>query len=222
MRLLLIVPCLSLWLPLQAHAEPGAIVISYSEDVDARCAQQRGYEIKPEWVGELQSRLPEFKSLWQSISPPMLSAVASITGKTIEAPAAIRLTLCDTPSQSMGEPSVNMRYALRAFAPQPVAMRYKADTAFHEVLHGFVSRHTPGTSALLQAHRGESACVRNHLHLLALQKAVLLSLGAAQELEQVVTVDSQLPSGCYKKAWQLVNETDAGYKLYVSELASGP
>lgn len=219
MRSLLLVLCLVLWLPGRASAQPNPIAIRYSESDDARCARQRNYEIRPEWVSELQSRLPAFTALWQSAAPPMLGAAAALTGKTVEAPRVVRLTLCATPSQSLVEPTVNMRYALAAFTPQPVPLRYKADVAFHEILHGFVSRHTPAASPLLQARKGESTCVRNHLHLLALQQAVLLSLGAAQELAQVIAIDSQLPSGCYKRAWELVNETEGSFKQYVSELA---
>ena len=42
-----------------------------------------------------------------------------------------------------------------------------------------------------------------------------------QELAQVIAIDSQLPSGCYKGAWELVNETEGTYKQYVSELTRG-
>jgi hypothetical protein len=55
---------------------------------------------------------------------------------------------------------------------------------------------------------------------LALQKAVLLAVGEATSLKQVVLIDSQLPSGCYERAWSLVNDTDTTYEHYVAELAS--
>jgi hypothetical protein len=132
----------------------------------------------------------------------------------------VRLTLCDTPSQSFNGPSVNMRFALRSFTAKPVPLRYKVDTAFHESLHAFITKYTPSDSALLAARKSESPCVLNHLHLLALQKAVLLSLGDAAALEQVIAIDSTLPSGCNKRAWAIVNEADGAYKAYVAELAS--
>jgi len=56
-------------------------------------------------------------------------------------------------------------------------------------------------------------------HLLALQKAVLLKLQEPKALEEIVTVDGQLPGGCYKRAWALVNATDTEYLKYVAELA---
>ena len=99
--------------------------------------------------------------------------------------------------------------------------RLRLRSVFHEILHDFVSQHTPRGSALLSLHKSESQCVRNHLHLLALQKAVLLSLEQSEALAQVVSIDSQLPSGCYKRAWSLINESENVYKQYVAELASG-
>lgn len=111
-----------------------------------------------------------------------------------------------------------MRFALRSFTAQAVPLRYKADTAFHESLHAFMLEFVPRSSKLLARHKTESTCVLNHLHLLALQKAVLLTLGEPSVLEQVVALDSSLPSGCYKRAWALVNETNGTYQEYVAEL----
>ena len=112
-----------------------------------------------------------------------------------------------------------MRYALHSFTASPVPLRYKMDTVFHEMLHEFVGRNAPQTSAMLEAHSSESLCVRNHLHLLALQKAVLVTTGDATALEQVIAIDSSLPSGCYKRAWALVNDTASTYQSFVAELA---
>lgn len=53
-----------------------------------------------------------------------------------------------------------------------------------------------------------------------LQKGVLLSLNASEALAQVISIDSQLPSGCYKRAWNIVNESKDTYERYIAELAS--
>jgi len=42
-----------------------------------------------------------------------------------------------------------MRYALRSFTPEPVSMRCKVDTLFHELLHIFLYRHPIENSTLL-------------------------------------------------------------------------
>jgi len=206
--------------PLAGHAERSTFEVIYAESEDRACASSRGYDIKAEWVRELNEVLPSFRSLWREKGAAMFDALASLTHRPNDAfVAPVRLTLCDMPSQSFGGPSVNMRFALRSFTTSPVSLRYKVDTAFHESLHGFVVQHAPRRSALVNAHRAESQCVLNHLHLLALQKAVLLAIGDEAALQQVVSIDSQLPSGCYKRAWALVNESDSAYKQYVAELA---
>jgi len=67
-----------------------------------------------------------------------------------------------------------MRFALKSFTPEPVSMRYKVDTLFHELLHIFLNRHPIENSVLLNEYATEDEQVRDHRHLLALQKAVLL------------------------------------------------
>lgn len=163
--------------------------------------------------------MPEIRAAWESIEPAMAHAVRELTHKAFSPTGKVRLTLCEVASNSFFGATVNMRYALQSFSSTPVPPRYKLDTAFHELLHAFVDRHTPANSGLLAAHAEEPSCVRNHLHLLALQKAVLIKLGEKDALAQVISIDSQLPSGCYRRAWALVNETQSHYLPYISELA---
>lgn len=175
--------------------------------------------VKPEWSSELQARLPEVIALWESTSPALIAAVTAVTKKPMSSPVTVSLTLSDRPSNSFGGVTVNMRYALRSFTATPVPLRYKVDTVFHEALHEFVLRNTPPRSALLSQHASESSCVRNHLHVLALHKAALLSVGDGAALQQVIAIDGQLPNGCYLRAWSLVNATPDTYLRYVAELS---
>lgn len=175
--------------------------------------------VQAEWANELNERLPEIVRLWESISPALIEAVEVSTKKSFSPPKTVHLTLTNLPSNSFLGITVNMRYALRSFTATPVPMRYKIDTVFHEALHEFVSRNTPKASPLLAQYSSEPMCVRNHLHLLALQKSALLHTKDLAALEQVVALDSQLPSGCYKRAWSLVNATPSTYLQYVEELS---
>jgi hypothetical protein len=204
---------------MSARSQPVQLQVAYDSARDHECALARGQPLKSEWEAELQARLPEFRRLWELQAPQLSRAVTRLTGKPFTPGGIISLTLCDTPSNSFGGVTVNMRYALRTYVAEPVPMRYKVDTAFHETLHRFVSPRVPRNSTLLAAIPRESVCVRNHVHLLALQKAVLLDLGETEALAQVIAIDSQLPSGCYRRAWLLVNEHEHKYKGYVSELA---
>jgi len=203
----------------QAHADQPIITVTYSPSIDFLCSLVRGGPIKEKWKAELISRKQEFQSLWVVVGPRLINITEVITGKTFPAgPFNARLTLCNLPSQSILGISVNMRYALESFTPIPVPMRYKVDTLFHELLHSFVAAHPVVDSDLLKQHASEPARTLDHLHLLALQKAVLIELNEHEALKDVVAIDSQLPGGYYKRAWEIVNATDHEYLKYVAEI----
>ena len=203
-----------------ARAGQPSVTVVYSPSLDTACSMVRGGTIKDEWKEELISRKAEFEGIWASVGPKLVAATESITGKSFPAENfKARLTLCNVPSQSFIGISVNMRHALNSFASPPVPMRYKVDTFFHELLHVFLSSHPMTNSALLAEHASQPDCTRNHLHLLALQKAVLLRLQEPAMLQETVAIDGQLPGGCYKKAWAIVNATDEEYLKYVAEIA---
>lgn len=203
-----------------ADAREPVVTIINDSVVDAQCASTRGVDIRDEWKAELNSRRTEFENLWETIGPNLVEAAETITGKTFSgARVNARLTLCDLASQSSNEIIINMRYALKSFTPTPVPMRYKVDTLFHELLHVFLSEHPVRKSALLKQHASEPERTRNHLHLLALQKAVLLKLNEPEDLKDVVAIDGQLPGGYYKRAWAVVNANEGEYLKYVAEIS---
>jgi len=198
------------------------IKVEYSPSQDLACSLPPDNPIKEESKAELLSREPEFVKLWNAESPRWLAATEEISGKNFPSQEiSARLTLCNVPSESFpGESrvTINMRYALKSFTPEPVSMRYKVGTLFHELLHIFLSCHPIENSALLKEHAAENERVRDHLHLLALQKAVLLKLNEPDALKEVIAVDGALPGGYYKRAWELINATDKEYLKYVAEL----
>ncbi len=176
--------------------------------------------IRDEWKAELTSRRTEFDSLWATNEPKLVEAAETITGKSFSGGRiTARLTLCDLPSKSSDGIIINMRYALRSFTPTPVPMRYKVDTLFHELLHVFLSEHPVRDSPLLEQNKSEPERTRDHLHLLALQKAVLLKLHEPEALKNVIAIDSELPGGYYKRAWEIVNANEDEYLKYVWEIS---
>ena len=199
------------------------IRVEYSPSEDLACSLPPGSPIKEEWKAELLSRDSEFVRIWETEGPQLLAATEAISGKEFPSQEIIaRLTLCNAPSESFpgtDRVTINMRYALRSFTPEPVSMRYKVYTLFHELLHIFLNRHPIENSVLLKERATEDERVRDHLHLLALQKAVLLRLNEPDALKEVIAVDSALPGGYYKRAWELVNATDKEYLKYVAELS---
>ena len=131
----------------------------------------------------------------------------------------MRRSLCSVPSQAIVGVSVNMRYALAAFHSPPVPIRAKVVTLFHELLHVYLVRHPVRDSALLREQASASRCVRNHVHLLALMKAVFLQLGEIPTLSEEIAAAQALPDDCYAKAWALVNASEIAYLRYVAEIA---
>ena len=204
-------------------AGPPTVRVEYDAAEDVTCSKLPGGSIKEEWKAELLARQAEFIKLWEAEWPRMVAATEAISGKDFPSQEiTARLTLCNAPSESFPSAdrvTINMRYALRSFTPEPVSMRYKVNTLFHELLHIFLNRHPIENSALLKEHAAEAERVRDHLHLLALQKAVLLKLNQPDALKEVIAVDSVLPGGYYKRAWELVNATDTEYLKYVAELS---
>ena len=203
-----------------ARAGQPNITITYSPRLDWVCSLFRGPSIEDEWKAELVTRQAEFEQLWAAAGPRMIAASEAITGKAFPADeVTARLTLCNLPSQSIIGVSVNMRYTLRSFTPHPVPMQYKVDTLFHELLHKYLDTYPVRDSKLLEQHASENERVRNHLHLLALEKAILLKLGESQELKDVIIFDGQLPNASYKRTWEIINATDDEYLKYVAEIS---
>jgi hypothetical protein len=203
----------------RAHAGEPTVNIVYSPRFDSVCSLVRGGEVKESWSKELADRKPEFGRLWAAEGQKLIDATEAITGKSFPArDFTARLTLCNLPSRSFIGIIVNMRFALRSFTSAPVPMRYKVGTLFHELLHAYFSEHPVARSKLLAEHAAEPARIRDHRHLLALQKAVLIRLGEVEALRDVIAVDSQLPDGYYKRAWQIVNASDAEYVRCVAEV----
>jgi hypothetical protein len=203
-----------------AYAGQPTITVSYSQTLDSACSIFRGGAIKDEWKAELTSRQAEFENLWKTVGPKLIETTEVITGKSFPAEHfTARLTLCNMPSQSIVGISINMRYALKSFIQPPVSMRYKVDTLFHELLHEFLAETPVKDSILLKQHASEPERTRDHLHLLALQKAVLLKLNETEALKDVIAIDSLLPGGYYKRAWEIINATDTEYLQYVAEIS---
>lgn len=208
-----------------AVASPPAVTVTYSETLDSECSTEGGVGIKDEWKAELAKKRIDFERRWADVGPRLLAATERVTGRPFTATSiTARLTLCNVPSENSGTSIlVNMRYALASFTAEPVSVQYKANILFHEVLHGFVHDYVPKSSPLLAGHADENERVQGHLHLLALMKAVLLDQGLTSDLAEVVKIDGELPGGYYKRAWEIVNQTDDTYLNYVSELrGEGP
>lgn len=195
-----------------------SVKIRYMPVMDSLCAFASGYDIESEWEKELLIRKTELEQEWEKTGQKLISAAEEITGSNFEKKQYVAyLTLCNTPSRS--SPLIlNMRHSLSSFSENPVPMRYKRDTLFHELMHPYIDELLPKFAPTLEAYKNEHARVLDHLHLLALQKAVYLHLNLEQELSSIIEIDSSLPGGYYKRAWEIVNSHETFYQVLVEEL----
>ena len=112
----------------QASVQHVKVIYDASEDVT--CSKLPGGSIKEKWKAELLSREPEFIRLWETEGPRLVAAAEAISGKDFPSQEmTARLTLCKVPSESFpetGHVTINMRYALRSFTPEPVSMRLQS------------------------------------------------------------------------------------------------
>jgi hypothetical protein len=201
-----------------AMRAPDGVSVTYSPAFDSACAALHAERVEDAWKAELTKLLPEYLSAWHDNGPKMLSVAEALTGIQRPKRARVHLTLCSAPSRSFLGTSVNMRFALKSYTQTPVPLRYKQDVQFHELLHLMLDDRVPAGSKMLSAMKGATSCVRNHVHLLALQKAVLIELKQEAALADVIRIDSLLPNDCYRVAWAVVNEFDTKYRDYVSDL----
>lgn len=115
--------------------------------------------------------------------------VPDVTIEYNRASVTARLTLCNTPSRSYPV-IVNIRYSLSSFTEQPVSIHVKTGTLYHEILHGYIENNLPKRSTLLELYRNENPRVVEHLHSIALLKAVYLKLQLTDQLSSLIEVDN--------------------------------
>jgi hypothetical protein len=200
--------------------DPVRVKIKYTPTLDSVCTFFSGENIKDEWKKELLIKKQELEHEWENIGSKLISTAEEITGKNFERRKNnVYLTLCNTPSRS--SPLIlNMRYSLTSFTENPVSTQYKIGTLFHELMHPYISEHLPKSVPSLEAYKNEHSRVLEHIHLLALQKAVYLHLKLDHELSLIVQIDSSLPNSYYKRSWEIVNSSENYYKELIAELAT--
>lgn len=192
---------------------------TYSPALDSICSFFNGPNISAEWKEELGGKKAELEREWKAIGETLISSTEQITGHRLDAnDKTVHLTLCNTTSRSF--PLIlNMRYALSSYTDNPVSIKDKVGTVYHELLHPYIDSYPPEFSTELKKYENENSRVLKHIHLLTLVKAVYLSLNLEQQLSSILKMDSSLPNGDYKRAWEIVNSSESYYKVLVAELA---
>lgn len=195
------------------------ITIFYASTFDNICTNKTSYKIDPAWVQDLKNQLPTWKKLWNKEGVLLLNTTIKLTGILFEQKNfQTSLSLCSFPSIS-APLIVNARYALRSFSDYPVSNSVFISTIYHELLHSYIDSFLPKKTPLLIKYKNETKGVLDHLHLLALEKAVYLQLGWKFKLKLIIAKDKSLPNNDYKRAWKIINKKE-GYENFITELKS--
>lgn len=163
-------------------------------------------DVTPELISAAAAAKPRLEAEWVRHGTRYVATALEEIG----APYPYRdivavLTVCSVPTMSTPL-LVNIRRYLPG-AERPSPDEEFSETLFHELMHHY----THGLSAnspLTNKYAAESLLVRNHLHVIALEKMVLSKLGETKELAAVEDKYRNAPRPDYKRAWEIVSDIE--------------
>jgi len=184
---------------------------------DRNCADilKPSVDMDPKWVEEAVKRAPEFQRRWDTEGPTYLATAFEAIGRPFPyAEVQAALTVC--PIASMSVPLIiNVRGFLVSDGNRRPDWFFPL-LVFHELMHTY-ARSVNMSSALRAKYSSESALTLNHLHVLALEKFVLTTLGKIDELRWLDRDYRTEASPGYRRAWQIVNDIE-GVEPFLTEL----
>jgi hypothetical protein len=165
-------------------------------------------------IDETVRRRPEFQRQWDREGTRYLAA--ALQEVRLAYPyREVQVTLTVCPIPSMGDPLVvNVRPYLTDPQNSNPPWRF-ALTVFHELMHTYV-RPVTNTSALRRKYASEPLQTVNHLHVLALEKLVLVKLEQSEKLREVDEFYRMRATGAYRRAWEIVNKES--HESFVREM----
>jgi len=172
--------------------------------------------VTPDLVSAAGKLRPELEREWAREGPQYLAVALNEIG----APCPYdkmqaSLTVCPVGTMST-QLIVNVRqYLPNAAHPAPAGDF--SEKLFHELMHHYVSA-IVAESSLRRKYTAEPPVVLNHLHVMALEKLVLLKLGKGSELrflDEEYRTDP--PPGNYRRAWEIVSGIE-GYEAFIKDL----
>lgn len=156
-----------------------------------------------------------FQKQWDTEGPAYLSAAMSAIGLPFpykEMQATLSVCLPDSTS-------IPLIIDVRPFLPgaaRPAPAWEFTEIVFHELMHSYV-RPILTHSELMKKYANEPPTVKYHLHVMALEKLVLLKLHRPDALKTLDHDYRNGPDPAYKRAWEIVNDEE-GYEAFVGEL----
>jgi hypothetical protein len=171
-------------------------------------------EVTPEIIKAAAELRPRLQAEWSRHGTRYVSAALEEIGAPFPySEMQATLTVCSV--STMSTPLIiNVRKYLPG-AVRPAPQEDFSEALFHELMHHYAGSLT-ADSALKKKFASESLVVLNHLHVVALEKAVLSKLGETDELKLVEQEYRTSPSPGYKRAWEIVSEI--GPDAFIEEL----
>ncbi len=205
---------------LTAHAsspELPRLFFSYSWLYDSVVCEQKPPETK--WMEEIEERTESFSNLWAQRGPELFKVLFDRTGLEFSRKEmTASFSVCPR-KPSYSDPLIlNMTVYLNSYmSPKPAFGDDDfVDLVFHEVLHTWVVEHLDN-SQLRRKYKDEAPSVKNHMHLMAIQKYVYSSLGRADLIKMLDETYAKI-GGTYARAWEIVQIE--GFEAFMLEFPS--
>ena len=192
------------------------LFFEYSGLYDNICAGNN--PVDDAWASEASSKEPEFTKVWEDSAPLLFNQLFSDFKKGFTRnEMTATLSVCAFAPSYSNPLILNVSRFLKSYMKDaPVRGDHVfVDLVFHELLHTWVDENISETTPLLLKYKSESASVRAHLHLMALQVLVYKETGRNDLLEWI---NLQYPRmrGDYPRAWEIVNKE--GYEAFIKEI----
>ena len=195
------------------------LFFEYSWLYDQNCAVTEERKFDPAWASEAVEKTQNFTDIWEKNGPIFFGKVFEVFGfgfsrKELTA----TLSVCRAPSYS--NPLVlNVTRFLKSYMQdKPVRSDDAfADLVFHELLHTWVSENVNFPTPLYNKYQDEERIVRNHLHLMAIQKYIYTALNRDDLVKLIALQYSTMPMPGYSRAWKIVTEIE-GVEPFIEEV----
>jgi hypothetical protein len=183
--------------------------------LDQLCKDVFKGNIEPTWVQEAIQRLPEFQARWDKEGPAYFSVARRETG--LDYPfheVQATLSVC-AGVPSMGTPLITqVRGFLTSTKEPPRPAILFPMYIFHDMLYRYT---TPvrAVSELRKKYASESLQTLNQLHVVAVEKMVLVKLHKSEELKAWEELNRTERSAAHVRAWDIVEKES--YESFVNE-----
>ena len=170
---------------------------------------------------QLTKQLPLFTKVWQQNAPLLFNEIFSVFKRGFKQNKRTAIVYLSH-NASYGSKRflvLGLRYYLDSESWNLAATRQDVfvDLVFHELLHVWVDENIGDKSQLLAKYRNEHQDVREHLHLMALQKMVYLKINRPDMLAMIDHSYRTLASPEYRRAWEILNDIE-GYEIVINDI----